>query len=155
MMRAGSAPSSTMAATVDLPRYPAASPDGSQVVFTWRGDLWRAPASGGEAVRLTTNPADDLHACFTPDGSTIVFESTREGARNLWCMPATGGEPRQLLRPHEALGRHGLGREAQHAAAHAAQRVEGALEHDEGAVGPPRGSDGTSADRHPKFGKRK
>ena len=85
-----------LAATVELPRYPAASPDGSQVVFTWRGDLWRAPAAGGEALRITSNPADDLHACFTPDGGTIVFESTREGARNLWCMPATGGEPRQL-----------------------------------------------------------
>jgi tricorn protease len=87
---------SASAATVDLPRYPAASPDGSQVVFSWRGDLWRAPAAGGEAVRLTTNPGDDLRAAFTPDGASLVFESTREGSRNLWCMPTAGGEPRQL-----------------------------------------------------------
>ena len=85
-----------LSATVELPRYPAASPDGSQVVFSWRGDLWRAPAAGGEAVRLTTNPGDDLHAAFTPDGRTLVFESTREGTRNIWCMPAEGGQPRQL-----------------------------------------------------------
>jgi tricorn protease len=87
---------SASAATVDLPRYPAASPDGSQVVFSWRGDLWRAPATGGEAVRLTTNPGDDLRAAFTPDGSSLVFESTREGTRNLWSMSTNGGEPRQL-----------------------------------------------------------
>ena len=99
-----------LAATVDLPRYPAASPDGSQVVFTWRGDLWRAPAAGGEAVRLTTNPADDLHACFTPDGGTLVFESTREGARNLWCMPSTGGEPRQLTFGDASVALSGVAR---------------------------------------------
>jgi tricorn protease len=84
------------ASPVDLPRHPAASPDGSSVVFSWRGDLWKAPAIGGEAVRLTTNRGEDLRARFTPDGTTLVFESTREGSRNLWVMPAGGGEPHQL-----------------------------------------------------------
>ncbi|MEY4826510.1 MAG: hypothetical protein RLZZ288_61, partial [Planctomycetota bacterium] len=88
--------SNAMAATVELPRYPAASPDGTSVVFSWRGDLWRSPAAGGEAVRLTTNPGDDLRSIFTRDGTTLVFESSREGARNIWAMPAAGGEPRQL-----------------------------------------------------------
>jgi tricorn protease len=81
---------------VRLPRYPAASPDGSSVVFSWHGDLWRVPAAGGEAVRLTTNPADESRSGFTPDGTALVFESGREGSRNLWVMPAAGGEPRQL-----------------------------------------------------------
>jgi tricorn protease len=81
---------------VRLPRYPAASPDGSSVVFSWHGDLWRVPAAGGEAVRLTTNPADESRSCFTPDGTALVFESGREGSRNLWVIPAAGGEPRQL-----------------------------------------------------------
>ena len=88
--------SNAIAATVELPRYPAASPDGTSVVFSWRGDLWRAPAAGGEAVRLTTNPGDDLRSIFTRDGTMLVFESSREGARNIWAMPAGGGEPRQL-----------------------------------------------------------
>jgi tricorn protease len=71
------------AATVELPRFPALSPDGSVVVFSWRGDLWRAPSTGGEAVRLTANPSSETRSGFTADGSRIVFESDREGMRNL------------------------------------------------------------------------
>ena len=32
---------------VDLPRYPSISPDGTQIVFSWRGDLWKVAAGGG------------------------------------------------------------------------------------------------------------
>jgi tricorn protease len=84
------------AAVVDLPRFPALSPDGTVVVFSWRGDLWRAPASGGEAVRLTSNPSDEGRSGFTADGTRIVFESDREGRRNLWSMRADGSDLRQL-----------------------------------------------------------
>ena len=84
------ASSSALAATVDLPRYPALSPDGATVVFSWRGDLWRAGTAGGAAVRLTANPANDSRSAFTADGSRIVFESDREGTKNLWSMTAYG-----------------------------------------------------------------
>ena len=33
---------------VDLPRFPSISPDGSQIVFSWRGDLWKVGAEGGQ-----------------------------------------------------------------------------------------------------------
>ncbi len=88
--------SHAVGAVVDLPRYPAAMPDGSAVIFSWRGDLWRVAATGGEATRLTTNPGDDLRSIVTPDGSTIIFESSREGSRNIWSMPMPGGEPKQI-----------------------------------------------------------
>ena len=83
-------------AQVDLPRYPSLSPDGTTVVFTWRGDLWRAASAGGEATRLTSNPAVDVRSAFTPDGSRIVFESERDGLKNLWSMTAQGGDLKQL-----------------------------------------------------------
>ncbi len=85
-----------IAANVDLPRYPALSPDGSTVVFTWRGDLWRAPATGGAATRLTANPANETRSGFTPDGARIVFESDREGVKNLWSMATDGSDLRQI-----------------------------------------------------------
>ena len=84
------------AATVDLPRHPALSPDGSIVVFSWRGDLWRASAAGGEAIRLTSNPANETRSGFTADGARIVFESEREGGRNLWSMRPDGSDIRRV-----------------------------------------------------------
>jgi tricorn protease len=84
------------AANVDMARFPALSPDGATVVFSWRGDLWRAPSVGGEAVRLTSGPASDLRSGFTPDGARVVFESDRDGMRNLWSMRADGADLRQL-----------------------------------------------------------
>lgn len=78
------------AATVDLPRFPALSPNGSEVIFNWRGDLWKAPAGGGAAVRLTSHPGDELRAAWSPDGQRVAFESDREGARNLYVMKPDG-----------------------------------------------------------------
>ena len=97
------------AATVDLPRHPALSPDGSVVVFSWRGDLWRAPSAGGEAVRLTSNPSIETRSGFTPDGSRIVFESDREGLRNLWSMRPDGSDLRQLTDLDAGFGLSSVG----------------------------------------------
>ena len=81
---------------VDLPRHPALSRDGALLTFSWRGDIWRVPASGGDATRLTSHPADEARSAFVPDGSGIVFDSDREGARNLWFMRNDGTGLRQI-----------------------------------------------------------
>lgn len=81
---------------VNFPRYPSLSPDGRQIVFSWRGDLWRAPSEGGSALRLTAHPSDELRSAWTPDGASIVFESTRDGTRNLWTMRIDGTDLRQV-----------------------------------------------------------
>lgn len=85
-----------IAGTVDLPRYPSLSPDGSTVVFSWRGDLWKAPAKGGHATRITSHPDLEGRSAWSPDGSLIAFESERDGFRNLFVMNADGGDIRQI-----------------------------------------------------------
>src|SRR5687767_10286510 len=75
---------------VDLPRYPSISPDGSQVTFSWRGDVWKVPASGGAALRLTSHPQDDLQSVWSRDGKRIALVSNRTGSANLHMMNADG-----------------------------------------------------------------
>lgn len=70
-------------------QFPALSPDGSTIVFNWLGDLWAVPAGGGVATRLTSSPADDRRANFSPDGSQIAFESDRDGGRCVYTMQVT------------------------------------------------------------------
>lgn len=77
-------------------RYPALSPDGGTIVFSYRGDLWRVPAAGGTAVPLTSHPAHDIAPVWTPDGRTVVFASDRYGNYDLFAVPVAGGEPRRL-----------------------------------------------------------
>ncbi len=77
-------------------RYPAISPDGTTVVFTYHGDLWSVPSSGGTATPLTLHDAYDFMPVFSPDGSTIAFASDRYGNFDVFTMPAGGGEATRL-----------------------------------------------------------
>ncbi len=77
-------------------RYPAISPDQQTIVFTYRGDLWRVPASGGAATQLTQHPAQDFMPVWSRDGTRIAFASDRHGNFDIYVMPATGGEAQRL-----------------------------------------------------------
>ncbi|MDA0214192.1 MAG: peptidase S41, partial [Planctomycetota bacterium] len=93
----------SIAAEIDLPRFPAASPDGKFVTFTWRGDLWKGSTDGGSATRLTSHPADDSRSVWNEDGSMIAFESTRDGGRNLYTIDPMGGSLRRVTNTDEFL----------------------------------------------------
>ena len=71
------------------PQVPSLTPDASFAIFSWAGDLWSVPASGGAATRLTSHPADELASAVSPDGSMIAFESNREGSQNLYVADLT------------------------------------------------------------------
>src|SRR4051794_36854729 len=77
-----------------LLRYPTISAD--RVVFTYGGDLWSVPRSGGDARRLTSHPGYEALGRFSPDGKTIAFTGEYDGNLDVYTMPADGGEPRRV-----------------------------------------------------------
>jgi tricorn protease len=77
-------------------RYPAISPDGKTIVFTYKGDLYRVPAAGGMAAPLTAHEAHDFMPVWSHDGKQIAFASDRYGNFDIFIVPAEGGEPRRI-----------------------------------------------------------
>lgn len=82
------------AAEVAYYRWPSIYQD--RIVFTAEGDLWSVPASGGDAQRLTTHPAEESEARISPDGRWIAFIGSYDSAAEVYVMPIQGGEPRRL-----------------------------------------------------------
>ena len=85
---------------------PNLSPNGKQVAFSWRGDIWVAATSGGAARRLTTDIGDDSQPHFSPDGSEIAFISNRTGSDQIYRMPSGGGIPVQVTYHSEGYSLH-------------------------------------------------
>ncbi len=77
-------------------RHCAISPDGKTIAFSYQGDLFTVPVSGGRAQQLTTNPAYDSYPVWSPDGKHIAFASARKGSLDVWVIDRNGGSPRRL-----------------------------------------------------------
>ena len=77
-------------------RYPAISPDGNSIVFTYKGDLWLVPSSGGEAVPLTFHEAHDFMPVWSNDSKSIAFSSDRYGNFDIFSISVNGGTPKRI-----------------------------------------------------------
>lgn len=77
-------------------RYPAISPDGSQIAFTYKGDLYIVSSKGGEARQLTTHQEHDYLPVWSLDGKELAFASNRYGNFDVFTMPAEGGKATRL-----------------------------------------------------------
>ena len=77
-----------------LLRFP--STNGSEVVFSYAGDLYKASINGGEAKRLTSHIGYEMFSKFSPDGKTIAFTGQYDGNTEVYTVPSTGGEPLRL-----------------------------------------------------------
>ncbi|HUL80233.1 MAG TPA: S41 family peptidase [Vicinamibacteria bacterium] len=69
---------------------------GDRVAFSYAGDIWTAPATGGTATRLTAHPGLELFPKFSPDGKWIAFTGQYEGDEQVYVIPSEGGQPKQL-----------------------------------------------------------
>src|SRR5215470_8905129 len=77
---------------------PIFSPDGKWIAFTGQYDgnvdVFVMSADGGEPRRLTWHPGADTATGWTPDGSRVLFTSTRDAFADItrfYTVPATGG----------------------------------------------------------------
>ncbi len=93
---------------------PALSPDGRLVAFsvkhyeleagtTW-SELWLMDADGSDLRQLTSGMSSDTDPVFSPDGSRLLFSSSRDGGGQLWTLPVAGGEPTKLTDWSPGLG---------------------------------------------------
>ena len=77
-------------------RYPAISPDGQTILFSYKGDIYSVPSKGGLAVPLTISESYEFAPVWSHDGRWIAFASDRYGNFDVFVMPATGGEAKRL-----------------------------------------------------------
>ena len=72
------------------------SPDGSQVLFCYKGDIYKVPSKGGTAVQLTTQVSYECAPVWSADGQQIAFASDRYGNLDVFVMAADGGPATRL-----------------------------------------------------------
>ncbi|NNC62260.1 MAG: protease, partial [Eudoraea sp.] len=69
---------------------------GSDIVFVYANDLWKVPANGGSAQRLTSNEGYEFSPHFSNDGSWVAFTAEYDGNSDVYIIPVSGGEPKRL-----------------------------------------------------------
>ncbi len=84
------------------------SPDGKWVLFNvretdleanrGRTDLWLVGTDGKGLRRLTSHPAADFNARWSPCGKCVFFLSTRSGSSQVWRIKVDGGEAEQITK---------------------------------------------------------
>ncbi len=83
-------------------RYSAISPDGTEIAFKYKGDLYTVPTVGGSAHRLTSGASHESYPVWSNDGGTIAFASDKEGGFDIYTIPKSGGVAKRIT-THSAM----------------------------------------------------
>ncbi|NJO87765.1 MAG: PDZ domain-containing protein [Chloroflexia bacterium] len=77
-------------------RFPAVSPDGKQITFSFQGDIWVSSIDGSLARRITIHQGYESNPKWSPDGKQIAFSSNRFGNDDIFVIDANGGIPKRI-----------------------------------------------------------
>ncbi len=77
-------------------RKNAISPDGRHIAFSYKGDIYVVGSEGGQALQLTSHSAYESDPIWSKDGKSVIFSSYREGSKDIFACPATGGSIRRI-----------------------------------------------------------
>ncbi|MEU1158863.1 peptidase S41, partial [Streptomyces sp. NPDC005918] len=69
---------------------------GELAAFTAEDDVWVAPLDGGRAWRVSADNMPVNHPRISPDGTTVAWTSTRDGAPEVHIAPLDGGRSERL-----------------------------------------------------------
>ena len=72
------------------------NPDGTQILFCYKGDIYKVAVSGGEALRLTTQDSYECSPVWSVDGKSVAFASDRHGNMDIFVMSSEGGSATRL-----------------------------------------------------------
>jgi tricorn protease len=75
---------------------PSLNPNGSEIIFSYDGDLWKIATNGGTAMRITGMDGVENYPRVSPDGKWIAFSSSQYGNSDVYVMPYNGGEIKRL-----------------------------------------------------------
>src|SRR6266849_3325796 len=67
------------------------SPDGTELIYSMQGTLWRQRLGSPAATQLTSGPSYDYQPDWSPDGGTIVFARYAHDAIELQLLDLTSG----------------------------------------------------------------
>ena len=69
---------------------PTLTPDAKEIVFSFEGDLWKVPVSGGASMRLTAMEGIESRPAVSPDGKWLAFTAEQYGNKDIFLMPMAG-----------------------------------------------------------------
>ena len=77
-----------------LLRFPTVG--GGRIVFSYAGNLYCVPETGGTATKLTSHVGYECFPKISPDGQTVAFTGQYDGNTEVYTIPVTGGVPRRI-----------------------------------------------------------
>jgi tricorn protease len=68
----------------------------SEITFSYAGDIWVAPITGGTAHKLSSPKGQEILPKFSPDGKKIAFSGNYNGNIDIYVISHKGGIPHRV-----------------------------------------------------------